>query len=80
MLIRRDGLMAKPLPTGPDFEKLLSSKNASAAEYVAKQKQAMQAQSMPHLLNPAQPGQAQGQWPPVTQWHQMQMQMQNAQG
>jgi hypothetical protein len=30
MLIRRDGLMAKPYPTGPNFEKLLSSASSRA--------------------------------------------------
>lgn len=67
MLIRRDGLMAKHLPTGPDFEKLLSSKNASAAEYQAKQKAAMQPPGQ-QLLNPLG-----DQWPPRSKWHSAQM-------
>jgi hypothetical protein len=30
MLIQRDGLMAKPYPSGPNFEKLLSGKSAGS--------------------------------------------------
>ncbi|CAH0015831.1 unnamed protein product [Clonostachys rhizophaga] len=44
MLIRRDGLMAKPYPSGPDFEKLLSGRNAdgtATARDVAKFREAM---------------------------------------
>ncbi|KAI6779654.1 Transcriptional regulatory protein-like protein [Emericellopsis cladophorae] len=67
MLIRRDGLMAKHLPTGPDFEKLLSSKNTSAAEYQAKQKAAMQPPGQ-QLLNPLG-----DQWPPRSKWQSAQM-------
>lgn len=42
MLIRRDGLMAKPLPTGMNFEKLLSSKSPAVVEYVKQHRDAMQ--------------------------------------
>lgn len=31
MLIQRDGFMAKPYPSGPNFEKLLSCKNQASS-------------------------------------------------
>lgn len=46
MLIRRDGLMAKPYPTGPNFEKLLSGKNAAAPVDPARLQQAIQLEQM----------------------------------
>ncbi|VUC23644.1 unnamed protein product [Clonostachys rosea] len=47
MLIRRDGLMAKPFSSGPDFEKLLSGRNAdgtASPRDIAKFREAMQQQ------------------------------------
>lgn len=72
MLIRRDGLMAKPLPTGPNFEKLLSMKNSQAAEYIKQQRQVTQSEQLgqqrPVPLNSAM-GQVIGaSWPPQSRW------------
>jgi hypothetical protein len=76
MLIRRDGLMAKPLPTGPNFEKLLSSHNAQVTEFMKKQRQAAQSQQSglgqqprPELMNPVMGHGPSAHWPPQSQWH-----------
>lgn len=64
--------MAKPLPTGSNFEKLLSMKNSQAAEYIKQQRQVTQSEQLvqqrPVALNPAM-GQVIGaSWPPQSRW------------
>lgn len=64
--------MAKPLPTGPNFEKLLSSNNSQAAAYMKQQRQMTQSrqpvQQTPGALNPIMGQGLSVQWPPQSQW------------
>lgn len=80
MLIRANGLMAQPLPSGPDFEKLLSGRSTKPAEQLKREKDVTlsagsRAPSKPDLSMDAglAKGVHTGLWSPLSPHHVTQM-------
>ena len=78
MLIMKSGLMARPLASGPNFEKLLSNQNAAATDRLKGQGDGVRnqqaAQAIAQQMKASMVDQAsEGQWPPPSKWHMMQL-------